>query len=71
MPESMDNELIRDLYRPAIIKLLFVGESAPVSGNFFYKGDSLTSHVQEAFEKAFEAVCRWPFKGIDPLETNR
>jgi hypothetical protein len=54
MPESMDNELIRDLYRPAIIKLLFVGESAPVSGNFFYKGDSLTSHVQEAFEKAFE-----------------
>ena len=54
MPESKDNELIRDLYRPAIIKLLFVGESAPVSGNFFYKGDSLTSHVQMAFEKAFK-----------------
>jgi hypothetical protein len=54
MPENMDNEQIRDQYRPSFIRLLFVGESAPVSGNFFYKGDSLTSHVQMAFEKAFK-----------------
>lgn len=54
MPEITDNEQIRDRYRPPVVKLLFVGESPPAGGNFFYKGDPLTSHVQMAFERALE-----------------
>lgn len=50
----MDNEHIRNQYRPPMIKVLFVGESAPASGNFFYRGDSLTTHVQVAYERALE-----------------
>jgi hypothetical protein len=63
VPEVMDNEQIRDLYRPPVIKLLFVGESAPVGGNFFYKGDNLTSHVQYGFERTFEVK----FDGYEPF----
>lgn len=31
-------ELLRASYRPAVIRVLFVGESAPAGGAFFYKG---------------------------------
>jgi hypothetical protein len=33
-------EIIRTRYRPDRITTLFVGESAPASGAFFYHGDS-------------------------------
>jgi hypothetical protein len=34
-------ESVRKRYRPARIVTLFVGESAPHNGTFFYRGDSL------------------------------
>ena len=36
----MENEDIRIWFRPDEIRVLFVGESVPESGKFFYKGDS-------------------------------
>ena len=39
-----DVEAIRAQYRPAIIKTLFVGESAPHGGVFFYRGNSRMLH---------------------------
>ena len=33
-------ERLRLRYRPAQLRLLFIGESPPASGKFFYKGDS-------------------------------
>ena len=59
----MNNEEIRDQYRPSVTKVLFVGESPPESGNFFYRGDSLTTHVQMAFERALEVK----FKSHEPF----
>lgn len=35
-----ERELLRRHYRPAAIRLLFIGESAPASGRFFYQKDS-------------------------------
>jgi hypothetical protein len=37
----MDIEALRLSYKPEHIKILFVGESAPASGKFFYKGNSM------------------------------
>lgn len=36
----MKIEEVRRIYRPDDIRVLFVGESAPKSGKFFYKADS-------------------------------
>lgn len=48
-----DIEAIRAQYKPEWIVTLFVGESAPVSGDFFYKGNTaLTRHMQTAMEAA-------------------
>ena len=41
-------EKIRRKYRPKLIMTLFVGESPPARGKFFYIGDSLTSRMQRA-----------------------
>jgi hypothetical protein len=35
----IDVEAIRRAHRPEPIATLFVGESAPVSGDFFYRGN--------------------------------
>jgi hypothetical protein len=41
-------------FRPPDVRILFVGESAPASGDFFYSGNKdLTRYTQEAFERAF------------------
>jgi hypothetical protein len=46
-------ELFRQQNRPARILTLFVGESAPHSGKFFYLGNTaLRRHMQEAIEAA-------------------
>jgi len=50
-------EDIRKNYLPDKVKILFVGESAPESGKFFYKGDLATTFTQKAFEKVFN--CRF------------
>lgn len=49
----MDVEFIRASYRPDRITTLFVGESAPASGDFFYFGNNaMLRHVQRATEAA-------------------
>jgi len=50
----MDNEKIRESYRPRKVKILFVGESAPASGDFFYVRSNMTAHTKRAFEIAYE-----------------
>lgn len=43
-------ESLRRRYRPARLRLLFVGESPPASGRFFYQGDSgLYRAIRDAF----------------------
>lgn len=47
-------EDIRESYRPKVIRLLFIGESPPANGSFFYLGNSnLYRHTQQAFADAF------------------
>lgn len=47
-------ERLRNRYRPADVRLLFVGESAPASGQFFYRGQTaITRYTCQAFERAF------------------
>ncbi|UCH33446.1 MAG: hypothetical protein JSV65_12820 [Armatimonadota bacterium] len=49
--ECYDN--MRQQYQPKRIRVLFVGESRPAGGTFFYRGDSnLCRYTQQAFEKA-------------------
>jgi hypothetical protein len=44
-------EALRARYRPSKITTLFVGESAPASGDFFYSGNTaLKRHMQSAVE---------------------
>jgi hypothetical protein len=44
-------EAIRMQFRPPRIRTLFVGESAPVSGDFFYHGNSnMLLHMREVVE---------------------
>ncbi len=48
-----DIEAIRSQYKPEWIVTLFVGESAPVSGNFFYKNNTaLARHMRTAMVAA-------------------
>lgn len=49
---TTDTEKIRRAYLPGKVKILFIGESAPDSGGFFYKGDALARNTQVAFERA-------------------
>jgi hypothetical protein len=46
-------EEIRLTYMPDKMTILFVGESAPTQGTFFYTKDSLCTYTREAFELAF------------------
>ena len=52
----MDFEAIRKAYQPKDIRLLFVGESRPESGKFFYLGSPMTTYTQRAFETTFSLV---------------
>jgi hypothetical protein len=48
-------EAIRASYRPSQITTLFIGESAPVSGDFFYCGNTaLKRHMQAAVGGAID-----------------
>ena len=47
-------EVIRRKYKPAKIKILFIGESPPAGGTFFYDGNSnLAKYTKSAFENCF------------------
>jgi hypothetical protein len=47
----MDTENLRDGYRPPDIRVLFVGESPPAGGTFFYAANSI---LYDATKVAFE-----------------
>lgn len=56
-----DLEELRKSFRPGLITTLFVGESAPASGRFFYSGDSSLFYAmkrafgnQESFLEEFK-----------------
>lgn len=50
----MELEKVRRSFRPSSVKVLFVGESAPAGGTFFYLGNSnLERYTQEGFEIAY------------------
>jgi hypothetical protein len=51
---TRSQERLRRLYKPARVRILFVGEAPPASGRFFYQGDSgLYRATRDAFLKAF------------------
>jgi hypothetical protein len=52
-PKASDHEAVRARYRPDEVRLLFVGESPPASGRFFYNRDS---GLYGAMLGAFQAV---------------
>ncbi len=49
-------EKLRESFKPDNIKVLFVGQSAPKSGAFFYDGNphSFTTNIRKTFESALE-----------------
>lgn len=49
----MDLEALRKSFLPRKVKMLLVGESAPVSGNFFYIKGAMTTYTARAFEKNY------------------
>ena len=58
----MARERLRRLYRPSRIRILFVGESPPASGRFFYQADSgLYRAVRETFVHAFPPLKNTEF----------
>ncbi len=80
----MEFENIRNSYKPDKVKILFVGESRPQGGTFFYDGDSnLYRYTKQAFEQAANEfsleyfkkygcwlydVCDIPVNGLSPFE---
>ncbi len=64
---AMARERLRRRYRPARVRILFVGESPPASGRFFYQADSgLYRAVRQTFLAAFPGL-----KATDFLESFR
>lgn len=52
--EFRNLEELRRKYCPDPIRVLFVGESPPAAGTFFYKGDSgLARYTKRAYEEAY------------------
>jgi hypothetical protein len=52
-----EREALRRSFRPSRIQLLFIGESPPVSGRFFYSGNSgLYRAMRAAFQNAYAKV---------------
>jgi len=52
-------ETVRRAFRPGEIRVLFVGESPPIKGVFFYRGDGkLVRFTMEGFGKAYKRSFR-------------
>jgi len=52
--DALGKEALRTHYRPSKVKLLFVGESPPASGRFFYRANSgLYRAIRSTFIKVF------------------
>ena len=60
----MNIEALREQFRPNRVTLLFVGESPPASGKFFYDKGPMTRFTATAFEAAHELT----FSPTDPKE---
>ena len=61
MPQTNDREKVRLQYRPETVSVLFVGESPPVSGRFFYFGSGIVfSSTQRAFSNAWTCSFETP-----------
>lgn len=60
----MNTEALRRQFRPNRVTLLFVGESPPTSGKFFYHKGPMTRFTADAFE----AAQRSKFSPTDPKE---
>ena len=51
----MKIQRLRESWKPGTVKLLFIGESPPHNGSFFYRGDSyLYIYIKSAFETTFD-----------------
>lgn len=51
-------EELRQSYKPETVRVLFVGESHPAGGTFFYKADSkLFRYTLEAFSEVYGHSC--------------
>jgi hypothetical protein len=60
-PAHGNYERIRRSYKPDKTRVLFVGESRPGGGTFFFNGDSnLVRHTQKSFEAAFKRSYESP-----------
>lgn len=54
---SIDQEQIRNSFRPNSIKLLFIGEAPPASGRFFYcRNSGLFRAMRDAFQLADRSI---------------
>jgi hypothetical protein len=52
--KSLARARLRRKYRPAKVKILFIGEAPPASGRFFYQADSgLYRAMRDTFIQAF------------------
>lgn len=59
---AIARERLRRHYRPDQVRILFIGESPPASGRFFYQADSgLYRAVREAFLRAFPSLKKTEF----------
>jgi hypothetical protein len=57
MTKVQDLEKLRNSFKPDKVTYLFVGESIPSNGTFFYTADSpLYKYTKEAFEEVFQGV---------------
>ena len=55
--KDRENERLRRSYRPTHVRILFVGESPPASGRFFYQADSgLYRAIRDTFRAALPAL---------------
>ncbi len=60
-----DTETLRRSFRPQQITTLFVGESPPQGGTFFYRGDSLLYHkMRESFGAVANFLHQFKAKGF-------
>jgi len=58
-------ERLRRSYRPERVRLLFIGESPPASGRFFYRRDSgLYRAIRDAFRTIDPSITDDTFLGI-------
>jgi hypothetical protein len=58
-------EIIRAAYRPQKVRMLFVGESPPASGRFFYNRDSgLYRALRDAFHLVDESIVDENFLAV-------